>query len=153
MNRSDFIHDILKPYYNKLHNIVKDNNESLQHLQKKYRKIISTIKTNTISDNYGKELIKDFKNVGHQHVTRAYLKHKKSNKSHTFKSITKQNKTLTPHIKKVPNMPLLNNTPYEPSITYKKNRNLKINHKPRVFTSPNKVNNKNKEKFLNMRLN
>ena len=57
--------------------IVKDNNESLQHLQKKYRKIISTIKTNTISDNYGKELIKDFKNVGNQYVKRLYLKNKK----------------------------------------------------------------------------
>jgi hypothetical protein len=153
MNRSDFIHDVLKPYYNNLHNIVKDNNESLQHLQKKYRKIISTIKSNTISDNYGKELIKDFKNVGHQHLIRGYLKNKKNNTLHRFKSITKQNKTMTPHIKKVPSMPLLNNTPYEPSSTYKKNKKLKINNKTRVFTSPNKVNNKNKEKFLNMRLN
>ena len=77
MNRSDFIHDVLKPYYNNLHNIVKDNNESLQHLQQKYRKIITTIKTPTISNNYGKELIKDFKNVGNQYVKRLYLKNKK----------------------------------------------------------------------------
>jgi hypothetical protein len=103
MNKNQFIHNSLNPYYNKLKDILKNNNESLHNLHKLYRKTVTTMKTNTLSNSYREKVIKNFKNVGHNYLIRSYVKDKtnkiktnktKTNKIKTKYTPTKKNKTF-----------------------------------------------------------